>query len=89
MALWALLLLLLPACRPMKTFGFAPRMLYHQEQLWTTPKEYGAKPSVLGYETQPAPWPLAGQTVNCDAMTTNQLNGECISARCPRCACAR
>ena len=62
---------------------------YHHEQLWTTPAEKGAKPSLVGFESQPAPWPLVGQTPNCDAKSTGEDNGECVSTRCPqRCGVA-
>ena len=61
---------------------------YHHEQLWTTPVEKGAKPSLVGFESQPAPWPLVGQTPNCDAKSTGEDNGECVSTRCPQvCMC--
>ena len=77
-ALCALSLSLFPLCAG-----------YHQEQLWTGPRERGAKPSTAGYETQPAPWQLPGQTAVCDSMTTKLRNGECVSSRCPQaCMCS-
>ena len=77
-ALCALSLSLFPLCAG-----------YHQEQLWTGPSERGAKPSTAGYETQPAPWQLPGQTAVCDSPTTKLRNGECVSSRCPQvCMCS-
>eukprot|EP00947_MAST-08B_sp_MAST-8B-sp1_P006623 g6623.t1 len=43
---------------------------------------------MMGAETQPAPWPLIGQTVQCDSAKTGGKNGECYSTSCPQvCTC--